>query len=150
MFTGANKIKVKAICVFRDDSEIFVSKAYDSVKNDFYYRPIGGTVEFGEYSYETIVREIKEELNTEIENIQLKKIIENIFKCDGLNGHEIMFVYSSDFCDKTFYEKKKYKLIENNGEEFEAEWIDSQKFINKELRLVPEELQLNLLEILTR
>lgn len=141
MFKGANKIKVKAICVIQHGADIFVSKAYDSVKEDFYYRPIGGTVEFGEYTKETIVREIFEELNTEIINIEIIKIIENIFSCDGIDGHEIMFIYSGDFRDHSFYENKKYVLIEDNGDEFEAEWINCNKFLNKELRLVPEGLQ---------
>ncbi len=146
MFKGKDKIRVKAICLFQQDDYIFVSRAKDSIKNDYYYRPVGGNVEFSEYTKDTIVREIKEELNTEIENVELIKIIENIFVCDGMNGHEIVFLYKADFKDKSFYEKKVYQIIEDKYEEyiatekFDAGWYKISDFKSGKLRLVPEQL----------
>ncbi len=144
MFKGKNKLRVKAICLFQQDDYIFVSRDKDSIKNDYYYRPVGGNVEFGEYTKDAIVREIKEELNTEIENLELVQVMENIFECDGIKGHEIMYLYKADFKDKSFYEKKAYKIIEpaQNGknEEFDAGWYKISDFKNGKLRLVPEGL----------
>jgi 8-oxo-dGTP pyrophosphatase MutT (NUDIX family) len=129
-------IKVKSICIFENDNKILVSKSFDSVQKDYYYRPIGGTTEFGEYTKETLVREIQEELNAQIKNITLEQVIENIFTCDGLKGHEIVFLYKADFIDKFFYELKEYEIIE--GEEIiKAYWININDFVNKEYRLVP-------------
>jgi len=110
MFTGNKKIRVKTICLFCDDNDIFVSKAYDSVKKDFYFRPIGGTNEFGEYSEDTLKREISEELGTTIKNIKLETVCENIFTCDGLDGHEIVFIYSAEFVDEKYYERKIFEI----------------------------------------
>ncbi len=141
MFKGKDKIRVKAICLFQQDDYIFVSRTKDSIKKDYYYRPVGGNVEFSEYTEDTIVIEIKEELNTEIENLELLKIIENIFVCDGMNGHEILFLYKANFKDKSFYEKKAYKIVEESyEEEFDAGWYKISDFKSGKLRLVPEQL----------
>jgi 8-oxo-dGTP pyrophosphatase MutT (NUDIX family) len=140
MFTGNKKIRVKTICLFCDDNDIFVSKAYDSVKKDFYFRPIGGTNEFGEYSEDTLKREISEELGTTIKNIKLETVCENIFTCDGLDGHEIVFIYSAEFVDEKYYERKIFEIKEDNGEIFEACWINEEEFGSRKLRLVPEKL----------
>ena len=140
MFTGKEKLKVKAICLFQQDDYIFVSKSYDKIKKDYYYRPIGGTTEFGEYTENTITREIKEELNAEIKDIKLCRVIENIFTCDGLDGHEIVFLYKADFKDKKYYEIKEHHITESNGEKIPVFWIKIEEFLSNRLRLVPEKL----------
>ena len=134
------KLKVKAICIFQQRDYIFVSKSFDSVEKEDYYRPIGGTTEFGEYSKETIIREIHEEMNAEIDNIELMKVIENIFVCDGRNGHEIVFLYRADFVDKAHYEMIEHQISESNGRKYPAYWIKIDDFSMGNLRLVPEGL----------
>ena len=116
MFSGKDMIRVKALCLFENDDKLFVSEGYDSKKNEYYYRPIGGTVEFSEESIDTLHREIREELATEIKNVMLVTVLENLFTCDGMQGHEIDFVYTADFVDTSFYEVKEYYLQESNGE----------------------------------
>jgi len=140
MFTRKDLIKVKALCLFENDGYIFVFEAYDSVKQDNFYRPIGGTTELREYTIDTLKREIKEELNTEVKNVKLKKVVENIFICDGLPGHEIDFIYQADFCDPSFYEHKEYELVESNDERLKAFWISIKDCIEGRYRLVPEVL----------
>lgn len=140
MVTAQRKVMVKAICLFQQEDYIFVSKSYDKVENDYFYRPIGGTTEFGEYTKDTIAREIREELNVEITNVKLEKIIENIFKCDGIEGHEIVFLYKGDFEENKYYEIKEHEIIESNGERIPALWIKIEEFTQGRLRLVPEKL----------
>jgi ADP-ribose pyrophosphatase YjhB (NUDIX family) len=140
LFSGKEKIKVKALGLFQQEDYIFVSKSYDSIKKDYFYRPIGGTVEFGEYTIDTIKREILEEMNAEIINIRLEKILESIFVCDGIDGHEIVFLYTAYFKDVKYYEKKEYAIVESNGEQVPALWVKKEEFIEKRLRLVPEAL----------
>jgi len=140
MFQGKNNIRIKALCLFEDNGYIFVSESFDCVKKDFYYRPAGGTTEFGEYTIDTVIREIKEELNTEIINIKLATVLENIFTCDGFKGHEIDFIYSADFKDRKFYEKKEYEIIESDNKKIKGVWMKIIDFINNKYRLVPEEL----------
>ncbi len=140
MFKGKDLIKVKALCLFENDGNIFVFEAYDSVKKDHFYRPIGGTTGLQEYTIDTLKREIKEEQNIETRNIELKKVVENIFVCDGFPGHEIDFIYQADFCDTSFYEHKEYELIESDNERLKAFWISIKECIEGKYRLVPEVL----------
>lgn len=140
MFSGKDTINVKALCLFQNEDEIFVSKSYDRVKKDYFYRPIGGTTEFCEYTVETVKREILEEMKAEIKNVTLERTWENIFVCDGLKGHEIVFLYRADFVDKKNYERKEYTIIESNGKEVKASWIRIEEFEEGKLRLVPEAL----------
>jgi 8-oxo-dGTP pyrophosphatase MutT (NUDIX family) len=138
--TTAGHIRVKAICLFRHGQEILVFKGYDPVKQAFYYRPLGGTTEFGEYTQATLVREIQEELGTTITNLTLVTVCENIFTYNGQPGHEIMFVYNAEFTDPRFYQQRTHTVIESNGEEIEALWVALDAFGPHKRQLVPEAL----------
>lgn len=70
----------------------------------FYYRPIGGTIEWGEHSQEALIREFHEELGVEIIINHHVKCIENIFKIDENIGHEITQIYLVEFSDPKLYE----------------------------------------------
>lgn len=54
-----------------------------------YYRPIGGTIELGEKSSETIIREYSEEIAVDIKIKRYIGCLENIFRIDENIGHEI-------------------------------------------------------------
>ena len=61
---------------------------------DGYHRLIGGGVELGETHREAIVREVDEELGATIHDLAFMATVENIFRIDGVLGHEIVFLYS--------------------------------------------------------
>jgi len=63
------RIRPLAICVFRNQERILVAEGYDSVKKQTFYRPLGGRIEFGEWSYETICRELMEELGVKVKTV---------------------------------------------------------------------------------
>src|SRR5215216_5710043 len=90
-----NRIRPIAICVFRHHNCILVAEGYDPVKEEYFYRPLGGGIEFGENSAETIYREILEEINVEVdrESLQYLGALENIFNFNGAMGHEIVLIY---------------------------------------------------------
>ncbi len=131
-------IRLKSLAWIEDKGELFVVCNHDSVKGDDYYRPIGGSVGFGERTLDAIHREVREELGTTITIIGEPLILENIFTCDGKPGHEIDFLYPARFDDLAFYERKPYLLCEDSGETFEAMWVGIEHCLNGHLRLVPE------------
>ena len=49
------------------------------IKDETFYRPIGGRIEFGERGAETVAREIREEINAEVANLVYLGALENIF-----------------------------------------------------------------------
>ncbi len=58
-----------------------------------YHRLIGGSVELGETHREAIVREVHEELGATVRDLTYVDVVENIFRLDGVLGHEVVFVY---------------------------------------------------------
>jgi len=64
-----NQIRPLAICVFSNKDRILVFEGYDPIKNQSFYRPLGGGIEFGEYGEEAVRREIMEELHTKIKDL---------------------------------------------------------------------------------
>ena len=136
------RIRPIAICLFRNGNRILVSEGFDTVKQNYYYRPLGGGIEYGESSKAAVAREIGEELGVKIENVQLLDVLENIFIYEGQQGHEIVFVFDADFADKSLY-----KLDEIDGYEqeanvtFKAIWKSLNEIEKSGGRLVPENLE---------
>lgn len=133
-----NQIKVKSLAWIENEGMLFVVKYFDTYKKEDFYRPIGGTVEFGESTLQTLQREVMEELNTQIAVTGDPLILENLFVCDGIPGHEIVYLYPSRFCDVSFYERKVYRLMEANGKLWDAMWISIPDCLVRKYRLVPE------------
>lgn len=122
--TDRSKIKAKAYAVLEKDGKVLMHeiKAHGELIG---YRIPGGHVEFGEKSLDALIREIKEELDTDIENISLLGVDENIFIYEGKPGHEITFIYKADFADQSLYQQDVLKGYEQgNNSNFDLFWID--------------------------
>lgn len=115
-------IRPIAICIIRKENQILVGEHYDVVDDEVFYRPLGGGIEYGEYSRETLVRELQEELGAELRVLDYLGTIENIFTFEDRLGHEIVQVYEAEFVDPTFYEPPILTGVENNGETFKVVW----------------------------
>ena len=119
-------IKPKALAVFRRGNEILVNEVRESDGRLDGFRIPGGHVEFAEYSKDTITREIREELNAEIADVQLLGVVENIFTYLGQACHEVIFVYSARFVDEALYTQDRLQAVEDNGTVFDLVWHDPQ------------------------
>lgn len=107
-----------------------------STGTGFYYRPIGGTIELGEYSQETLAREFLEELGVQISIKSHIKCIENIFKIEESIGHEITQIYLVEFIDPNLYEVERFKVIEGKKITY-AQWVPIADFELGERVLYP-------------
>jgi ADP-ribose pyrophosphatase YjhB (NUDIX family) len=127
--------------LFRNGDRILVSRDYDSVEQDYYYRPLGGGIEFGETSRDAIVREIREELGAEIEDVRWLGTLENIFTLEGERGHEIILVYDATFVDRSLYTREVLVGHEHEADTtFHAEWKSLDELEDGTARFVPEGL----------
>lgn len=132
-------VRVKVIGVFRHQGRILVGESYDPVTKERFYCPPGGGVEFGERCEAALRREIQEELGSEIENLVLRGVLENLFTFDGRLRHEIVFVYEGELVDKSLYALDQFQAQEN-GQPFMAIWLDLEELGTGALKLVPEGL----------
>ncbi len=100
------------------------------VKKEYFYRPLGGGIEFGEPRQETICRELMEEINVEVDRESLKYLgtLENIFTFNGEPGHEIVLIYDGALKESGLYEQAVIMGQEVDGEEFRAMWKNIDEF----------------------
>lgn len=137
-----SKIRPISICLFNHENRILVSEGFDEVDQSYFYRPLGGGIEYGENAEAAIAREIKEELNAEVENIRLLRVVENIFTYRGRLGHEIVFVFDGKFVDKELYRMGEIDGFEHEANvSFTAKWLSPNEILQKGGRLVPESLE---------
>lgn len=105
--------------------------------DETYYRPLGGSIELGEKSAHTVIREFQEELHTEVEITNYLGCLENIFHLDGEIGHEIIQLYSLRLLDMSLYEMEKMNIQDEQTVSY-AKWIPITAFIQKEKVLYPD------------
>ena len=134
-----NKIRPLAICVFRHNNCILVAEGYDPVRNEYFYRPLGGGIEFGETSAETICRELMEEINVEVEKDSLRYLgaVENIFHFNGTASHEIVMIHDGALKTPGLYDQTVIVGKEANGEEIRAVWKSLAEFGHGKSTLYP-------------
>ena len=141
-----NKIRPIAICLFRNKNRILVAEGFDPVKEQTFYRPLGGGIEFGEYSEQTIHRELMEELGVEVCDLKYLGTLENIFMFNGTPGHEIVQVYDGVLKESGLYDQAV--IVGQEAEinvSFQAVWMRLDEFGEEKAILYPS----GLLELLT-
>jgi len=131
------QVRALVLGLIRDGDLILVAEGYDSVKQRFFYRCLGGGVEFGETSLDALRREFQEEIQAALCNIQYLGFSENLFVFEGKPGHEWIQIYQADLVDSKFYQLDKFIGTETKTE-FVVRWIECDRFQSKELHLVPE------------
>ena len=131
------EIRPIALGLVIKDNKLLVSEGFDKVKNEIFYRCLGGGIEFLEKSKEALKREFLEEINIDITVKDFLGISENIFTYQGRKAHELILFYSIDISDENY--KEEYKVIDDHGETI-AKWIDIEEFKNKNKILYPEEV----------
>jgi ADP-ribose pyrophosphatase YjhB (NUDIX family) len=133
-------INVKALCVIYRNDEILVFEGRNEQKDETYYRPLGGHIEFGELSEVAVRREFCEEVGSEIENLRFLHVFENIFNLEGIPGHEIVFLYEGDLADKAVYDLSDFFILEEIGPPIRALWKPLSGFRNGRPPLYPDGL----------
>lgn len=114
-------IRPIALCVCRQQDRILVAEGRDSRKDQLFYRPLGGTIEFGEHGPDAVRREFREEIGAELSRIQYLGMLENIFIYEGQRGHEIALIYDGQLVDTKFYLQEQIEGDEG-GTPFRAVW----------------------------
>jgi len=142
-----SQIRPLAICLFNHDDKILVSEEHDPAKGETFYRPLGGGIEFGEHSIDTIHRELMEEIGAQVKDLVYLGTIENIFTFNGIPGHEIVQVYDGLLVEAGLYEQAVILGHEADvNQPMKVVWIKVDEFGPGKSILYPE----GLLEMLSR
>lgn len=89
------RVKAMLVAVSPDGNEHAVSVCPPSVENPWgYHRFVGGSVEVGETHRQAVQREVREELGASIKELTHLGVVESFFTVDGVQGHEIVFLYA--------------------------------------------------------
>lgn len=124
MFHNNRSIRAMVVAIIKNEKgELLVSPGYDPLKDEHFYRLLGGGVDFGEKTEVALKREFQEELAVEIRDCRLLKVYENIFSFNGEEGHEICFIYQARFVDAALYQKTDFVIIDSK-EEGKVIWLN--------------------------
>lgn len=131
------EIRPIVLGIAKRDNKILVSEGYDKVRDQKFYRCLGGGIEFLETSKEALKREYKEELGIDIVIEDFCGIAENIFTYKGKKAHELILFYNIKIKENDI--KDKYHVIDDNSET-DAFWIDIDEFKRGDKILHPEQI----------
>ena len=119
-------IRPLALAAIRHGSRVLVQD-YAATGGGPGYRPLGGAVDRGERAEDAVVREIQEELGAEIQNVRLLGVLENIFRKNDAEWHEIVFMFEAKFVDASLEAAERLVGMEADGDRIEAIWLDVSK-----------------------
>lgn len=128
-----------AILVHRD--HVLCARGYDEVKEQTFYRPLGGGVDFGERASEAVARELREEIGREVTPGELLAVTENIFTFNGGAGHEVCFEYLAAFAPGSEPGDLAPIVCDEHGRSFTAEWLPLAEVLGGMHVVYPEGLQ---------
>jgi 8-oxo-dGTP pyrophosphatase MutT (NUDIX family) len=130
------RIRPIALALIEDRGRILVSRGIDEVKQEEFFRPLGGGIEFGEPGEAAIVREIREELGADLVEVSYAGTLENIFVFNGDPGHELIMIYRGRLADPSLYSQTRV-MAHEGSRPFEAEWLQVDEVRRAGLRLYP-------------
>ena len=119
------------------NNRLLVGEGFDRLKNQTFYRCLGGGIDFLERSSDALRIEFFEEIGVKIVVKDFLGVSENIFNYNGRDAHELILFYSVDVPDDGF---KEVYVVEDDGGEYVARWVDVGDFKSGEKVLYPEEV----------
>lgn len=133
-----SRIRILALAVVKNpDGRFLFHRGHDSVKKEYFYRALGGGVDFLEKGEDAIAREFYEELEARVTVESQVGVFEKIFIYEGKPGHEIVLVYKVKFNDPKFYAKETMDIIEGDGVVGQAVWRSLDAISSEKAPLYP-------------
>ena len=136
--TQPRRIRVIAIGLVFHEDHVLVAEGFDSVKDERFYRALGGEVKFGEAATAAVVRELLEELDRETVVRELLGVIENLFMLEGAPGHEVVFEYLVAFAPGAAPPDLEPLTAREGEATFTARWLSLPELLAGTHRVYPE------------
>ncbi len=132
------RLRVIAIAAIVHQDHVLLAEGHDSVKDETFYRALGGEVEFGETASEAAIRELREETGRAIEVVASLGVVENLFTLEGQPGHEVVFEFVARFTDRDGPEPLATIEADEAGSRFLAKWLPLAEVLAGSHRLYPD------------
>jgi ADP-ribose pyrophosphatase YjhB (NUDIX family) len=100
------------------------------------WRPLGGTIEFGERAADTLKREFVEEIGVTLGEPKLLCVLESLYSHQGAPGHEIVFVFDARLTDAGAYHRDGF-TFEDGGVRNDVRWVALTRFQTGQEHLFP-------------
>jgi ADP-ribose pyrophosphatase YjhB (NUDIX family) len=125
-----------AVGVIRRGDELLLmaAKSDDGIIKG--WRPLGGTIEFGERAADALRREFAEELGVVIKEPKLLTVLESLYTHHDTAGHEIVFVFDTRPADENAYRKDSF-AFDDGGVYNEVRWVALARFKSGQDSLFP-------------
>jgi ADP-ribose pyrophosphatase YjhB (NUDIX family) len=118
---------IKSRCIIVNEGKMLLCK---TIGQDYYFLP-GGSLNDTETPQEVLVRELKEEFDSDI--TEVKEL--TTFRNTDQSFDETITLFSAKFTDPVIYSTQKMKL--KDGSDIEAEWIEIEKIATQNVKILP-------------
>jgi ADP-ribose pyrophosphatase YjhB (NUDIX family) len=139
------RFNYRVVGVAIHDGAVLLHRAGDE---PFWTLP-GGRAEIGETAEETIRREMREELSTDVEVLRLLWFIENFFEYDGLSYHEVALYFLISLPPGSKPMARKVFEVSDAATTLRFRWVPLERETLANLPLLPSFLALGLRELPT-
>lgn len=109
LMIGNAKFNFRVACVLEHDNKILLHKG----KTDDFWNLIGGRIKAGEDSLTALLREMQEELGTQVQSAKLINVSENFFNYANKDYHEVLFVYYAKIDNCEITNKQDFESLDN-------------------------------------
>ncbi len=130
------RVRALAVGVVRRGDHLLVMEVFDDDGAIIGWRPLGGSIEFGERAAEAVQRELLEELGFAVHAPRLLVVLESIYDHHGATGHDIAFVFETAFADPAAYTRETF-AFNDGGVTNRARWIEIDRFRSGQETLFP-------------
>jgi ADP-ribose pyrophosphatase YjhB (NUDIX family) len=129
-------VRTIAVGVIRRRDELLLMAVRDDAGDIKGWRPLGGSIEFGERAAEALKREFVEELGAVIAEPTLLTVIENLYSHHDATGHEIVFVFEAAFAVDAAY-GVEHSAFDDGGVRIDVAWVPLAEFMSGQAKLFP-------------
>lgn len=133
-----------ALCLLQHNDRLLLQEFWHEFEQYTYYRPPGGGIEHGERAEQAVRREMREELDTELEDVRLLEVFENLFRYGERQHHEIVFLFEARLVGERLLANDRIAINEN-GNLRTGVWMPIPRLRRQEVVLYPEALRNRLL-----
>ncbi|WP_046214387.1 NUDIX domain-containing protein [Paenibacillus wulumuqiensis] len=125
-------IRTTCLCLIQYNDHYLFQETLLKSSGRIMYRPVGGTMEPGEHSRQTVIREVREEIGADLVDPVLRYIIENHYEIPAheaaeqsaqaaqpaedtvIKANELCFIYTASLKDQSLYKQPHITGVEGD------------------------------------